>query len=126
MENFTQQQLQTAQKSIASTIRKNEKVYQTLSHKQIPRPSQMNMVSKNIKNLYLMLELVENKLKGECSVNISKESLKDLLNSMPMYIQQIEKIKPKSKEGTPQFTLAVRRIEAYHITLTLIKENLSL
>lgn len=126
MESFSAAALEGAQKSIASTLRKNEKVYITLSEKENPRASQMKMVSTNIKNFRLMLMLVENKLDTDCPADLQPDELEELFRAIPHYVEQIEKIKPKFKAGTPQFTLATRRIDAYCIAMELTKEALKL
>lgn len=124
MENFTIDELELAQKSLISTIHKNEKAYETLSQKDKPRTSQLNMISMNLKNFRLMLNVIENRLNNDYSHKIDKEDLIETLHAIPKYVDQIEKVILKFKEGTPQFTLAKRRILSYHISTILIQEAL--
>lgn len=116
--------LQAAQKSIASTIQKNEKVYETLSQKQNPRPGQLKMVAKHLDDFRMMLALVEKKLSENDVVLYSMDQLKNLQEAIPLYVDQIEKVKLKLKEGTPQFTLADRRIKAYDLVLQLLEKEM--
>lgn len=119
MEQISVPELEAAQKSISSTLRKNEKVYETLSQKEKPRTSQLKMVSQNIKNLRIMLTLVERQLIPGSSDAIQMDDLQEVIKAIPSYIGQIERIKPKLKEGSPQLTLAVRRIDAYEMAFKL-------
>ena len=59
MEQVTAESLELARSSLASTIRKNEKVYATLSQKTPPRTGQMDLVARNLQNLRVYLALVE-------------------------------------------------------------------
>lgn len=103
--------LEQAQKTISSTLCKNEKAYETLSQKQNFRPWQLQMVAAHVKDFRLMLRIIKNQEIGA----FEREELEGLQQKIPLYIGQIEKVKPKFKAGTSQHTLAVRRIEAYCI-----------
>ncbi|MEG0752602.1 MAG: hypothetical protein RR461_02120 [Angelakisella sp.] len=124
MGKISEADLEAAQRSIASTLRKNEKVYVTLSQKQSPRASQLKMVANAIDNFGVMLVVIENAQKQKAPVALQREKLEAVYKAIPSYIEQIEKIKPKFQEGTPQYTLAVRRIDAYNIALKLIEDEL--
>jgi hypothetical protein len=124
MSEFTTTELEAAQEAILSQIRKNEKVKETLSQKQPPRTSQMAMVSRNLKVFYTASSLIARALDKGFSNNYSKEELEEALQTIPLFIQKIEKVKPKFREGTPQHTLAIRPIKALHITSALIKRDL--
>ena len=123
MEEFTAEELKTAVESLSSTIRKNKKVYDTLSKKEKPRVSQMKMVEKNIRNLEVMRRLIEQRQRNE-EYECSMLEVEEVLGSLPNYRQQIEKVLPKFKEGTPQHTLAIRRLDSYAIVEVLLKEAL--
>lgn len=126
MSEFTTIELESANKAILSTIRKNEKVVETLSHKQPPRTSQLTMVSLNLKIFYIASSLITRALEKDFSNNYSKEELEEAVQTIPSFIQKIEKVKPKLREGTSQHTLAIRRIKAFHIALVLLKRELDL
>ena len=121
MSEFTAKELEAAQKAILSTIRKNEKVKETLSQKQPPRTSQIAMVSRNLKVFYIASSLIERELGKDFSNNYSKEELGEAVKSIQAFIEKIEKMKPKFKEGTSQHTLVIRRIKAFHIASVLIE-----
>lgn len=56
--------------------------------------------------------------------NYSDEELKEAIRSIESTISKCEKVMPKMKQGTSQYTLLVRRIKAFQIALSLIKEKL--
>ena len=123
MSEFTIAELEAARKAILSIIRKNEKVKETLSQKQPPRTSQVTLVSQRLKVFYLASSLIARALKEDVSIDYSKEDLEEAVRIIPSLIQQIEKVKPKLKEGTSQHTLAIRRIKAFHIASALIERE---
>lgn len=125
MSEFTTTELEAAQKAILSTIRKNEKAKETLSQKQSPCISQMTIVSKNLKVHYIASSLIAKALEKDASNTYSKEELEEALQAIPIFIQRIEKVMPKFREGTPQHTLAIRRIKAFHIASALIERELA-
>ena len=54
----------------------------------------------------------------------TKEELAEALRAIVSTTAKCEKVQPKLKEGTPQHTLLVRRIQAFHIAEQLIKREL--
>jgi len=50
--------------------------------------------------------------------------LKEAIRSIESTLGKCEKVLPKLKQGTSQHTLLVRRIKAFQIALSLIKEKL--
>ncbi|MBM7868712.1 hypothetical protein JOC70_000181 [Clostridium pascui] len=126
MSEFTITELEAAQKAILSTIHKNEKAKVTLSEKQTPCTSQMTMVAKNLRVHYIASSLIAKALEKDFLYNYSKEELEEAMQAIPLFIQRIENVKPKFREGTPQHTLAIRRIKAFHISLALIERELDL
>ncbi|HCJ57286.1 MAG TPA: hypothetical protein DHV55_07925 [Clostridiaceae bacterium] len=126
MREFTTKELEAAQKAILSTIHKNEKVKVTLSQVQPSRTSQIAMISRNLRALYIASALITRELDKDFSNNYSKEELEEALQIIPSFIQNIEKVKPKFREGTSQHTLAIRRIEAFYIASALIGRDLGL
>jgi hypothetical protein len=124
MSEFTTAELEAARKAILSTIRKSEKVKETLSQKRPPHASQLALVSQRLKVFQIASSLIARALQEDISNDYSQEDLEEAVRTMPLLIQQIEKVKPKFKEGTSQHTLAVRRIEAFHIASALIEREL--
>jgi hypothetical protein len=54
----------------------------------------------------------------------SNEELKEAIRSIESTINKCEKVLPKLKQGTSQHTLLARRIKAFQIALSLMKEKL--
>ena len=113
--------LDMAIQSVSSTIRKNEKVYATLSQKETPNLGQLRMVAGNLKNHSAMRTLLEQARSGE-GPGLEAAERDALRAALPGYIARIGKVLPKFREGTPQHTLAWRRIEAYRLVLGLLEE----
>ncbi|GAB6087159.1 hypothetical protein [Alkaliphilus crotonatoxidans] len=126
MNELTTTELEAAQKAILSIIRKNEKAKETLSQKQPPGTSQIAMISRNLKVFYLAASLIASALRQDIAINYSKIELEEARQAIPSFIQKIEKVKPKFREGTPQHTLAIRRIKAFHIASALMEKELDL
>jgi hypothetical protein len=126
MNEFTTPELEAAQKALQSIIRKSEKVRDTLSQKQPPRIAQLAMVSQRLKMVCVASWMINKALNENIAGEYSKEELKEALQSIPMLRNQIEKVQSKFKEGTPQHTLAVRRIRAFNIAVELIEKELAI
>ena len=118
MERFTNAELEQAQKTLASTIRKNEKAYATLSQKTPPRLGQMMLVARNLQNLRVYLALVEDARTGT-HTEWAAEDLETALAAIPGDTARIEAVLPKFRPGTSQHTLAVRRIATYEMAAAL-------
>lgn len=54
----------------------------------------------------------------------TKEELEEALRAIDSTIRKCEKVQPKLKEGTSQYTLLNRRIKALNIASALIKREL--
>lgn len=61
---------------------------------------------------------------GAMMNNYSEEEMKEAIRSIESTISKCEKVLPKLKQGTSQHTLLVRRIKAFQIASSLIKEKL--
>ena len=55
-----------------------------------------------------------------------KEDLEEALRAIASTIGKCEKVQPKLKQGTAQYTLLERRIKALYIASALIKRELGL
>ena len=64
MIEFSQDELEAAQKAISSSIRKIEKAQLTLSQKQPPPKAQLTLASRNLSALRLALSLIERELEN--------------------------------------------------------------
>ena len=120
----TKAELVTAQASLASTIRKNEKVLTTLNTKENPRQSQITMVRCNLKYFQLAEALINAVINDSPTPTYSEAELTETLQALPKIQASVEKILPKFKEGTSQHTLAIRRIQSFEIASALIKKEL--
>ncbi len=56
--------------------------------------------------------------------NFTQEELEEALRAIDSTISKCEKVQPKLKQGTPQYTLLIRRIKALNIASVLIKQAL--
>ena len=72
------------------------------------------MLSKTIQNLSVRLALFWRQL-GDGADLPSAQAMEEALRAIPSYIGQIEKVLTKFPAGTPQHTLALRRIAAYRL-----------
>jgi len=54
----------------------------------------------------------------------TKEELEEALRAIDSTISKCEKVQPKLKQGTSQYTLLIRRIKALQIASSLIKQAL--
>jgi hypothetical protein len=56
--------------------------------------------------------------------NFTKEELEEALRAIASTISKCEKVQPKLKQGTSQYTLLTRRIKALQIASALIMQAL--
>lgn len=124
MESFNEDELKAAQKAILSTIRKTEKVKETLSKKQPPGSPQLALAVRRLRVFETMSAFIAKALNEESQYMYTKEDLKTAAIMIPTITRQVEAMKSKFSEGTSQHTLAVRRIRAFQIAMTLIDQEL--
>jgi len=62
MSNYTKNELEYAKRAIQSSIRKIEKVMETMSKKDLPPKAQITLANRNIRALRLALALIEREL----------------------------------------------------------------
>lgn len=58
--------------------------------------------------------------------SFTKEELEEALRSIASTVSKCEKVQPKLRHGTPQYTLLERRIKALRIASSLIARALEL
>jgi len=127
MDKFTQEELQEAVRAIISMINKSEKAQQKL-----PAGTwQHTMTAQALKADYIAIALLNRELEGNPAGDsynsaYTEEELTNALEAVTATISRVEKIRPKFAAGTPQHTLAVRRIEALNLAAALIKRELAL
>lgn len=114
--------LEIAKKSLESSIRKNEKAYQTMSLKETVRSGQLKLLAKQIDVHYIMLALINNEL-GIDIKEINEVDLNETREEIFKLMAKIEKVMVKFKEGTAQYTLAKRRILSFQLSLDLIEKK---
>lgn len=119
-------ELEIAQNSIASTIRKSEKVIQTISQKNSSRVGQINMVKNRLFMFYTAAALISKAMKQDSIYTITNEGLIACIEMLPPITEQVQQMLPKFKEGSSQHTLAIRRIKAFDIAIALAKEDLQI
>ena len=115
---MTAEEREEALRAIDSTIRKNEKARETLLAKEPPRVGQAGRVERNLEALRLASALVSG---GAAAY--SGEERAAAGRTLEALTGQVEKALPKFRPGTPQHTLAVRRIRAFRAALALLDET---
>lgn len=121
MNQFSKEELKMAQNAIHSTIRKSEKVIQTLSIKESSKPAQIKRVEERLHVFYTADSLLMIALDEKPIVEVTKTDLENLKRILPPIKKQIEDMLYKFSNGTSQHTLAIRRIKAFEIVLELAK-----
>ena len=56
--------------------------------------------------------------------NFTQDELEEALRAITSTISKCEKVQPKLKQGTSQYTLLVRRIKAFRMAVSLITREL--
>ncbi|MEN6339641.1 MAG: hypothetical protein ABFD03_05905 [Clostridiaceae bacterium] len=124
MEQFTNDELSEAQRAIESSLHKSEKVLQKLREGTFSH----SFTARGIAAYDLALELIQTELhkNGSIVANVQNRTVQELDDAIRFFEyarNRVEKVLPKFQEGTPQHTLAVRRIRAFEIAETLIKSE---
>lgn len=120
---LTEEALLAGEKSIASTLRKEEKAYATLTAKRA-REWQLARVAADLENFRTMLTLLHQALHREPFCQVEQARIEAAYRAIPGYIGQIQKILPKFRQGTPQHTLGIRRIQAYQTAAALLRARM--
>lgn len=118
---FSNEELQMSMDAIASTIRKTEKVVQTLSAKNSNHNAQINTANQRLQVYTSALRLIDEAMGTEGVSNVNEEDRLLLQEILPPIQTQIEGMLNKFKVGTAQHTLSIRRIRAFEIVLELAK-----
>ncbi len=121
MENlFSEFELREAARAIASTRMKSEKA--TLKLKD--GSAQQRMTARGIAAYSLALQLIARELGEPCEpIACDKDALDQAIEVYASMTTRVEKILPKFAAGTPQHTLAVRRLRAFEIARALIRRE---
>ncbi len=121
MEVFSKEELSEAARAIDSTRMKSEKAILKLKD----GTAQHRLTARGIAAYSLALQLIarEQGDSGE-EVKFSLESLNQASEAFAFASVRVESVLPKFAEGTPQHTLAVRRLRAFAIAQELIRREI--
>ncbi len=125
MEPYGEEALREAAKAIASTMRKSEKALLRLK----VGTWQHGLTAKSLAAHRLALAFVEReRMRGESPCPIpygeSQAELADALLVIASVVGRVERVLPKFAKGTPQHTLAIRRIEALNLSAALMQREM--
>ena len=117
--------LSEARRAIESALHKSEKALLKLKQGTFSH----TLTLQGIKAYRIALELIDeaNEPNDNTDGNSLTRTEADMLDTVQFFestIARVQKVLPKFVEGTPQHTLAVRRIRAFEIAETLIQERL--
>lgn len=117
---FSEQELRDAARAIASTRMKSEKAISKLKD----GSAQRRLTARGVAAYSLALALIAREL-GETpeQTNFTNESLKRAAEAFTFAAARVSSVLPKFAAGTPQHTLAVRRIRAFEIAMHLIEDR---
>jgi hypothetical protein len=121
--DYTQEELEQAIKAFKSSIGKCEKAGAKLKD----GSPQKKWVDRQLEAFYIALSLIENSTDEKRHNNAGQYAESELQNAgetCELLIGKCEKLLTKFKDGSPQKTLAVRRLRAFHIATALITGEL--
>ena len=120
MEVFSKEELSEAARAISSTRMKSEKAMLKLKE----GTAQYRLTARGIAAYSLALQLIARE-QGDSAEQIvfSNESLNQAIEAFMYASVRVESILPKFAAGTPQHTLAVRRLRAFAIAQELLRRE---
>jgi hypothetical protein len=118
--NLTEIELREAARAIASTRMKSEKAIGKLKR----NSAQYRLTARGIAAYSLALWLIAREL-GETPdyADFSIDELQQAKEAFAFATERVSSILPKFAAGTPQHTLAVRRLRAFEIATALISQE---
>ena len=121
MEVYSKEELSEAARAIDSTRMKSEKAILKLKE----GTAQYRLTARGIAAYSLALQLIAREL-GQSTEQLafSKESLHQANEAFAFAATRVESVLPKFAAGTPQHTLAVRRLRAFAIVQELIRREI--
>ena len=121
----TSQELGAARRAFSSSISKCEKAKTKLK----TDSPQRKWVDRQLEAFYLAVSLIDKSLcepkPGNANERYAEMALKEADKTLKQLIEKCEKLPEKFKSGSPQHTLAIRRLQAFHIAETLIARALT-
>ena len=126
MPDFSKIDLSEARRAIESALHKSEKALLKLKQGTFSH----TLTVRGINAYRIALELINESCElesnaGETPQTRTKADITDAVQFFESTIAKVEKVLPKFAEGTPQHTLAIRRIKAFEIADTLIREHMN-
>ena len=120
MEVFSKEELSEAARAISSTRMKSEKAMLKLKE----GTAQYRLTARGIAAYSLALQLIARE-QGDSAEQIvfSNESLNQAIEAFMYASVRVESFLPKFAAGTPQHTLAVRRLRAFAIAQELLRRE---
>ncbi len=117
---FAEGELHEAARAIESTRMKSEKAILKLKD----GSPQQRLTARAIAAYSLALQLIAREL-GETSEQtaLAREALEQATDAFAFATTRVESILPKFAPGTPQHTLAIRRLRAFEIAQELIRRE---
>ena len=121
MEVYSKEELSEAARAILSTRMKSEKAILKLKE----NTAQYRLTARGIAAYTLALQLIARE-QGEPQEAIlySKESLEQAVEAFAFATARVKSVLPKFATGTPQHTLAVRRLRAFAIAQELLRREI--
>ncbi len=112
--------LSEAARAISSALMKSEKALLKLKE----GSPQFRLMAENIRAFQIALALIRREQGGQETLTFGREELAQAQAAFASMIFRVEKVLPKFAAGTPQHTLAVRRIRAFETAEHLIQVEL--
>ncbi|MCE5188843.1 MAG: hypothetical protein LLF75_06635 [Eubacteriales bacterium] len=109
-----------AARAISSALMKSEKVLLKVRE----GSPQHRLTAENIRAFQIALALIRHEQGAQGAFAFDKDELLRAREAFDSVRSRVEKILPKFAAGTPQHTLAVRRIRAFEIAVCLIQRYL--
>lgn len=118
-------ELEAAQTAVLSAIHKSERVCETLDATEPPRAGQRGRVERDLKALYMASALLSDALTDTHRAEYPPAELAEGIERMKSFVCRIESVSPRLKRGSPQATLAARRIRAFTLAASLMERALA-
>lgn len=120
MEQFSEFDLKEAERAILSALMKSEKAILKLKE----NSPQYRLTAESIRAFRIALPLLRREQGAQEACAFGREELARAGAALASARSRVQKVLPKFAGGTPQHTLAVRRIRAFTIAAFLIQELL--
>lgn len=120
--DYTLEELEQAIKAFKSSISKCEKAHTKLKD----GSPQKKWVDRQLEAFYIAVSLIENLPDEERHIaeRYTESKLQNADKTYELLLSKCEKLLTKFEDGTPQMTLAVRRLKAFQIAAALITREL--